>query len=264
VTRFPALVCVAFLALVRAPSAPAATPGLKSFRTYASPADGASRSYTIRTPASYDGTSPLPAVLFLHGRGGGAFSFEAQPYLDAADANGYVLIFWQGRPDPNGLLSTYYVDAANGIPDETDVLACLDDALSHFAIDPARVHLVGFSQGGKGALLVGLKNPDRFASVTSGAGPSDAFEGQKWSPSFPDFRDAAGGDPGAGGAVLARWYAQSARFYLRAARNLPVALAHGTQDDVVPDATALFPYRNTHHVADTPGFSDERGVTPTL
>ena len=250
--------------LVRPGGAASATAGIKSFRSYISPADGSSRSYTIRTPAGYDGTSRLPAVLFLHGRGGSALSFQYQQYFDAADANGYVLLFWQGRLDASGLLSSYYVDGANGVPDETDVIACLDDALSHLAIDPARVHLVGFSQGAKGALLVGLKNPDRFASVTDGAGPTDAFEGQKWSPTFPDFRDAAGGDPSAGGAVLSRWFAQSPRFYLRAARNLPVALAHGTLDVVVPDSLLSFPYRNTHHVADTPGFSDEHGTTPTL
>ena len=32
----------------------------------------------------------------------------------------------------------------------------------------------------------------------------------------------------------------------------------------MPDSTALFPYRNTHHIADTPGFSDARGSVPTL
>ena len=27
----------------------------------------------------------------------------------------FLLIFWQGRPDPYGLMSSYYIDAANGI-----------------------------------------------------------------------------------------------------------------------------------------------------
>jgi poly(3-hydroxybutyrate) depolymerase len=235
-------------------------------RTYMSPADGVVRVYEVRTPAGYDGVSQMPAALFLHGRGGSMASFQSDGYEAEADARGFVLVFWQGRFDPTiPALSTQYVDGVNGIPDETDVLACLADALASFRIDPDRVHLAGFSQGGKGALLIGLKNPDRFASISDGSGPSDAFEGQIWSPGFPDFRAAAGGDfVGASGPVLARWFAQSARFYLGNARNVPLYLAHGTADTSVPDSTALFPYRNTHHIADTPGFKDARGSVPTL
>lgn len=235
-------------------------------RSYLSPADGSPRVYDVWTPSGYTSGSPRPAILFLHGRGGSKGSFQQTAHREAADARGVILIFWQGRWQPEiGALSTHYVDGRNGVPDETDVLACLADALTAFAVDPARVHLAGFSQGGKGALLIGLKNPDRFASVVAGASPTDAFQGQLWSPGFPDYAAAAGGPASAAtGETLALWYAQSPRFFLPNARNLPILLLHGTADPVVPDSAALFPYRNTHHVADTPGFSDARGPTPTL
>src|SRR5512140_1978947 len=110
--------------------------GALSLRSYVSPADGVPREYAVWTPSGYDPNHPLPAILFLHGRGGSMFSFHQRSYESAADANGYVLVFWQGRLQPEiGVYSTLYVDGANGIPDETDVLACLDGALAGFAID---------------------------------------------------------------------------------------------------------------------------------
>ena len=253
------------LAFAAAADALAQRPPLLYNRTYRSPADGLSRSYDLRTPRGYDPARRYPAVLFLPGRGAPQTTFQLAPIQAEADARGYLLVFWIGRFFSPGLWSTYYVDGVNGVPDETDVLACLDEALAAYPIDPARVHLAGFSQGGKGALLVGLKNPDRFASITAGAAPTDAFQGQLWAPSFPDFRDAAGGDEAdPRPEVRARWYSQSARFLLPNARNVPVSIRHGALDAVVPDSLALFPYRNSHHVADTPGFVDARGLTPTL
>lgn len=241
-------------------------PGTVVSATYRSPADGVLRTYALRVPAGWDGSSLLPAILLLHGRGGSMWQFQGASYLSEADARGAVLVFWQGRIVPGGIgvPSTHYVDGADGVPDETDVLACLDDALARAPVDPDRVALAGFSQGGRGALTVGLLNPSRFAALVDAAGPTDAFQGQLWSPTFPDYISAAGGPPTEGGAVRARWFELSPRFLLPNARNLFVAVLHGQADDVVPDTTLLFPYRSSHHVTVTPGFSDARGVRPTL
>lgn len=233
---------------------------------YVSPADGAPREYNLRIPSTWDGTSRLPAILFLHGRGGTRRQFQTTGNLTEAEARRVVLVFWEGRVVPGGIgvPSTQYVDGADGVPDETDVLACLDDALARAPIDPDRISLAGFSQGGRGALEVGLLNPTRFAALVDAAGPTDAFQGQLWSPSFPDYLSAAGGPASLGGEVLARWYELSPRFLLPNARNLFVAVLHGQADDNVPDAALYFPYRNGHHVSVTPGFADARGRTPTL
>jgi poly(3-hydroxybutyrate) depolymerase len=249
-----------------APSVLAIVPGFVVPAAYRSPADGVERGYALRVPRTWDGTSLLPAILFLHGRGGTVRQFQRTPFLDAADARGVVLVFWEGRIVPGGIgvPSTHYVDGADGVPDEADVLACLDDALARAPIDADRVALAGFSQGGRGALTIGLLNPSRFAALVDAAGPTDAFQGQLWAPSFPDYLAAAGGPPSEGGEVLARWHELSPRFLLPNARNLFVAVFHGQADDVVPDSAAYFPYRNSHHVTVTPGFSDARGRTPTL
>lgn len=272
-----ALVALPTVAAPLVPSAPdgasdaelalrAIVPGFVVPASYRSPADGTERGYALRIPRTWNGTSSLPAILFLHGRGGTVRQFQRTPYLDAADARGVVLVFWEGRivPGGAGVPSTHYVDGADGVPDESDVLACLDDALAHAPIDADRVALAGFSQGGRGALTIGLLNPSRFVALVDAAGPTDAFQGQLWSPAFPDYVSAAGGPPSEGGEVLARWHELSPRFLLPNARNLFVAVLHGQADDVVPDSVALFPYRNSHHVTVTPGFSDARDRTPTL
>jgi hypothetical protein len=247
-------------------AAAALPPGAVVPLSYVSPADAATRNYALRVPATWDGASLLPAILLLHGRGGTRLQFQRPEHFAEADARGAVLVFWEGRVVPGGIgvPSTHYVDGADGVPDETDVLACLDDALARAPIDPDRVALAGFSQGGRGALGVGLLNPTRFAALVDAAGPTDAFQGQLWSPGFPDYLSAAGGPASLGGEVLARWFELSPRFLLPNARNLFVAVLHGQADGVVPDSTSFFPYRNGHHVSVTPGFADARGAAPTL
>ncbi|MBL8112100.1 MAG: prolyl oligopeptidase family serine peptidase, partial [Acidobacteria bacterium] len=234
-------------------------------RSYVSPRDGAARFYDVYTPTGYRPETPVPAILFLHGRGGSKNSFQTPAYFAEADRRGFALVFWQGRVAPWGGFSTYYVDGVNGFPDETDVLACLEHARQAFSLAAGRVHLAGFSQGGRGALLIGLQNPGLFASVIAGAAPTDAFQGQLWSRDFPDYESAAGTSAvAATGAALAAWFELSPRFLLENARNVPLFLAHGLADDVVPDDVLRFPYRNTRNVADTPGFRDVHGITLTL
>ncbi len=234
-------------------------------RSYVSPADGAARLYDVYTPTGYRPETALPAILFLHGRGGSKNSFQTPAYFAEADRKGFALVFWQGRVAPWGGFSTYYVDGVNGFPDETDVLACLDHVRQAFSLVPDRIHLAGFSQGGRGALLIGLQNPGLFASLIAGAAPTDAFQGQLWSRDFPDYESAAGASAvAATGASLAAWFELSPRFLLENARNVPLFLAHGLADDVVPDDVLRFPYRNTRNVADTPGFRDVHGITLTL
>jgi predicted peptidase len=48
---------------------------------------------------------------------------------------------------------------------EVEVLSVLDEACGRFHLDLARVYLTGFSMGGFGAWLVGLRQPQRFAAL---------------------------------------------------------------------------------------------------
>lgn len=49
----------------------------------------------------------------------------------------------------------------------------LDSVIPHFRIDPARVHLTGFSMGGSGTWDLALHTPLRFATLTPICGSGD-------------------------------------------------------------------------------------------
>jgi predicted esterase len=57
---------------------------------------------------------------------------------------------------------------------ERAVLLLLDDVMSRYAIDPARVLVTGFSAGGAGVWYLATRNPDRFTgAIAIAARPRD-------------------------------------------------------------------------------------------
>ena len=59
--------------------------------------DGRERSYILRTPPDYDGTSPIPVVLVFHGGGGSAArAVTMTGFNDLADQFGFLAVY------PNG------------------------------------------------------------------------------------------------------------------------------------------------------------------
>ncbi len=109
-------------------------------------------------PAGLDPARSAPLVVMLHGAGGEAahvVGLMERP----AQARGFVVL------GPDSRLSTWDVIRGGFGPD----VAFLDEALSHVfarvAIDPARVAVGGFSDGGSYALCLGLANGDLFSHV---------------------------------------------------------------------------------------------------
>ena len=72
-------------------------------------------------------------------------------------------------PDVDFIVATPYgrgeVAGYAGIA-EGDVLRVMDDVARAYNVDPDRVHLTGLSMGGGGTWQIGLRYPDRFASIT--------------------------------------------------------------------------------------------------
>jgi polyhydroxybutyrate depolymerase len=132
---------------------------------------GASRSYRIFTPPSFDAATGAPLVLVLGGVGNSADSMVAATDFDrAADAGGFVVAY------PEGLNQTWNagyccLGRATSGPDDVAFLSrVIDDVEATRKVDVARVFAVGVSAGGMMAYRLACEMADRIAGVGSVAG----------------------------------------------------------------------------------------------
>lgn len=133
--------------------------------------------YVASIPA---GDGPFPALIAFHGRGGNALDMlslapyvcggrflticpQGQLEIPLGDSNGYAWF-----PFTPGLqLSAQDLDEAAGAGE-----LFLDTVARRYPVDPARLVLVGFSQGGVMAYNLAVRHPERFAAI---AGLSTRF-----------------------------------------------------------------------------------------
>ncbi|HEV7252433.1 MAG TPA: alpha/beta hydrolase-fold protein [Mesorhizobium sp.] len=117
------------------------------------------RDALLHVPASLDASRPVPLALSLHGAGGTAPHGLA--LLQAiADRHGFLLLAPDSRrPD------TWDVIRGGYGPDVAYINEALRFVFERFAVDPRRVAVGGFSDGGSYALCLGLMNGDLFGDV---------------------------------------------------------------------------------------------------
>jgi hypothetical protein len=189
--------------------------------------EGILQPYGVYLPAGHDATRPAPLQLWLHWRGGTAHSAGASVpgmFRDLGERPGAIVVSPRGRGT-----SSWYV--GRGHLDVEEVWA---DVHETFRIDPARRYVAGHSMGGWGSFLMSLTHPDWFAGalpasppVTQGAWTGVDFEGcdeLQYDEASPCYVQANDGD--------AR--AQHSRRLLENLRHVPVAIMHGTADELVP------------------------------
>lgn len=134
------------------------------------------RPYRFGLPAGADPSKPLPLVLYLHGFGAGASSFERGLHVqDLANRKGFAFAVPDGTP--NGQKQKFWnaTDSCCNfervdIDDVAYLRAVLDDASTKHPIDPKRVYVVGFSNGGFMAHRLACELSDRIAAIASIAG----------------------------------------------------------------------------------------------
>jgi pimeloyl-ACP methyl ester carboxylesterase len=146
--------------------------------------------FALHVPKDYRGDRPFPLLVYLSG--GGGFAMDAvNTAEDVIAPTDYLVLYPQAgdmwwKPE---------------IRDRFDAL--LKEVLQELNVDPKRIYIAGFSNGGTGTLDYATFWPKRFAAAVSlmGAGTCQ-----------PEIADR-----------------------LREVRDLPVLLVHGDKDSIIPD-----------------------------
>ncbi|MGY4653034.1 phospholipase/carboxylesterase [Mycobacterium sp. URHB0021] len=134
------------------PTVPPAPPGLHKLNF------GGGRDGLLYVPTTYRPANPAPFMVLLHGAGGDARG-GIDPLLPFADEAGLLLL----APDSRD--TTWDVIVGSFGPDVTFIDRALAHVFARYTVDPTRLGVGGFSDGGSYALSVGLTNGDLFTHV---------------------------------------------------------------------------------------------------
>ena len=127
------------------------------------------RTFKIHLPPTYDGVTPLPLVVALHGGGHDADTMEYISQLSAkADLENFIVVYPNGR---KFVTRTWNAGnccgaAANlNIDDVGFIVKMMDSLESKYSIDTNSVYLTGASNGGMLAYRIACEQPQLFAAV---------------------------------------------------------------------------------------------------
>ncbi len=112
----------------------------------------------LYVPSRYNGNSPAPLILMLHGAGGTAQG-GLTPFLDMAETNNLFLLA------PSSQQQTWDVIRGGYESDVTFIDHALAHVFSNYAIDATHLAVEGFSDGATYALSLGLANGDLFTHI---------------------------------------------------------------------------------------------------
>lgn len=122
---------------------------------------GGFRDGVLLVPAGYVATQPVPLMVLLHGAGG-LGSQVLQRFTELADELGVAILAPDSR---SGTWDRIATGSFRG--DVTFINRALENVFGRVAVDPVRIALSGFSDGGTYALSLGLTNGDLFTRIVA-------------------------------------------------------------------------------------------------
>ncbi len=141
--------------------------------------------YLLYLPRNYDPAKKWPLILYLHGGMGRGDDIEKMKWYPV------VKMCYNNDSLPFIVLSPQCPEGETWTDHEM-LITLLDEVISEYAVDTARIYLAGYSMGGQGVWFLAYMYPERFAAIAlmSGVGnklwasrlkniPIWAFHGEK-------------------------------------------------------------------------------------
>jgi poly(hydroxyalkanoate) depolymerase family esterase len=198
------------------------------------PAGGSgARPYLLHRPRGFQGATPLPLVVMLHGCTQHAADLAAGTRMNVlADEMGFLVLYLEQPPEdhPQRCWNWYVPGHQERDGGEPALIADLTRRVAAAEpVDPHRIYLVGLSAGAAMATLVAVSFPELYAAV--GLHSALPYRAAGSLGEALDAMRGGGADPEAGGARA--FDAMGER-----ARPIPVILFQGAADEVVAPVNA--------------------------
>lgn len=148
---------------------------------------GGDRPARVVSPEAYDGVTPTPLLILLHGYTATAdlqdFYFQLSARVDEDD---FLLLLPDGTVDSSG--NTFWnarPDSWETVDDVGYLMGLVDEMTELWQVDPARVYFLGHSNGGYMSYRMACEHPDRIAGVLNFAGLSPYSDETLCTPAMP-------------------------------------------------------------------------------
>ncbi len=143
-------------------------------------------------PSSYDARVPTPLVIMLHGSGRGVDGSSSEAYLELtplSDLHGFLYAIPEGTADSDGYpfwnATDSCCDRDSTNPDDSGYLKRLLDTIeSRCSVDPRRIYLVGWSNGGFMAYRMACDHAKSISAIASLSGAT-FYEEEDCQPQAP-------------------------------------------------------------------------------
>jgi polyhydroxybutyrate depolymerase len=141
---------------------------------------GGDRPVTVHVPPGYDPDRPAPLLIVLHGYTVSGPETSAYFHLrEVAAQRGYFYAYPNGTLDSDGNRFWNATDACcdfdrSGVDDVAYLDGVIGEIRASFSIDPARIDLIGHSNGGFMSYAMACAQADQIAAMVSLAGATFA------------------------------------------------------------------------------------------